>query len=876
VEYNRPAQVPTTLKTDGTSCNFSSPGPWVTTRRPTLSGKPRDPDGRTGAHLQIRTTKSSSTYYSWKTATNRKHNTVVNHRIPYDKRLPSGNYRWRMRSLDSHPQGTHSDWRQWCYFRVDVTSPTTPKVEIVGEKPSAGEPVTLRFTSSDKHSGLSGFWYGINEEVKRTSKSSSGTTTITFTTPSSGGRNWIYVWSRDKAGNYSNRAVFDFFSARFVEATPVAAWRLDGDGVDDSGQGHELQLGNGVAWEDDGGPPADRSLGFDGTGCVATEGPVVRTDAEYTVAAWVRVDEATTNHMILGQAGRAKSGFYFRYRSDGRWGLSLTSADAQGPTTASVVSAQPAVLGQWTHVVALVDPAARHMRLYVDGVPSAEREIPFIPWHAEGATYLGCAANQPGTTWYHHQGAIHHVGVWQGLLTEEQIEAAYAGELPAGVTGDWALRADGVDASPHARDITVPTTGVAWVDDQYGRQHSAMRLNGAEGSWAESTGPIVRTDQSFSVSAWAKLDNKDDFRTIASQGGTFTTTFNLNYQPFADRWQLSMSSHDDEDLSTVAWHIARSTSAPVIGEWYHLVGVYDRAANQLRLYVNGELQEGDTAGPATPWRAPGPLLVGTGGNTSGERSNRMVGTISDVKTYRGALTDDQVTDIHGNPAVEWLSQWSLDADGSDDVGDNALTVVGDELVDYEWVEDRDCFPLSALGLRLSGQAHAHTGGPVVVTDESFTVAAWVKLDSLGSGPQTILSQGGDTRAAFQLQATSDGRWRFVMPHQDDTTAGEVLAESAAGTATVEDWTHLAAVFDLARGEVRLYVDGEPVGTGTDVSSPWHGSGPFYIGVAGNAAGTVSEHTHGAVDYVTAWSSTLDPARIADLALPSSFGGLPCF
>jgi hypothetical protein len=191
VEYNRPAQVPTTLKTDGTSCNFSSPGPWVTTRRPTLSGKPRDPDGRTGAHLQIRTTKSSSTYYSWKTATNRKHNTVVNHRIPYDKRLPSGNYRWRMRSLDSHPNGTPSDWRQWCYFRVDVTSPTTPKVEIVGEKPSAGEPVTLRFTSSDKHSGLSGFWYGINEEVKRTSKSSSGTTTITFTTPSSGGRTWI-------------------------------------------------------------------------------------------------------------------------------------------------------------------------------------------------------------------------------------------------------------------------------------------------------------------------------------------------------------------------------------------------------------------------------------------------------------------------------------------------------------------------------------------------------------------------------------------------------------------------------------------------------------------------------------------------------------
>jgi hypothetical protein len=141
VEYNRPAQTPINLSTDGKGCATTSPGPWITTQRPTLSGKPRDPDGRTGAHLQVLTTKSSSAYYAWKTATNRKHNTVVNHRIPYDKRLPSGNYRWRMRSLDSHPNGTPSDWRQWCYFRVDVTSPTTPKVEIVGDPPAAGEEV---------------------------------------------------------------------------------------------------------------------------------------------------------------------------------------------------------------------------------------------------------------------------------------------------------------------------------------------------------------------------------------------------------------------------------------------------------------------------------------------------------------------------------------------------------------------------------------------------------------------------------------------------------------------------------------------------------------------------------------------------------------
>jgi hypothetical protein len=61
-----------------------------------------------------------------------------------------------------------------------------------------------------------------------------------------------------------------------------------------------------------------------------------------------------------------------------------------------------------------------------------------------------------------------------------------------------------------------------------------------------------------------------------------------------------------------------------------------------------------------------------------------------------------------------------------------------------------------------------------------------------------------------------------------------------------------------------------------VVSPWHGAGPFYIGAAGTAGGAATERVHGAVDTVTAWSSTLDPDRIADMAVPAPFGGGPCF
>jgi hypothetical protein len=312
----------------------------------------------------------------------------------------------------------------------------------------------------------------------------------------------------------------------------------------------------------------------------------------------------------------------------------------------------------------------------------------------------------------------------------------------------------------------------------------------------------------------------------------------------------------------------------VVGEWYHLVGVYDRAANQLRLYVNSELQ-GTATGPAQPWRAHGPLLVGTGGNTSGERSNRMVGTISDVTTYRGALTDKQVAGIFGNPAVEWLSWWELNGTGLDQVGDDGLTLVGTEGADYEWVEDQACRPWRALGLRMSGQAYARTDGPVVVTDESFTITAWVKLDSLSGGYQTVLSQGGSNRPGMLLQATPEGSWRFAMPQTDTSSTTLASAESATGSAEVAVWTHLAGVFDLEHGEVRLYVDGSLVDVDDTVESPWRATGPFYIGAAGLASGTASERVHGAVDAVTTWSSTLDPDRIINIAAPGVGSGGFC-
>lgn len=225
------------------------------------------------------------------------------------------------------------------------------------------------------------------------------------------------------------------------------------------------------------------------------------------------------------------------------------------------------------------------------------------------------------------------------------------------------------------------------------------------------------------------------------------------------------------------------------------------------------------------------------------------------------------------PEATPIARWPLIGHTNDVVGDHHLTLAGIEGVDYDWVEDLGCRPMSALWLTGSGQAYAETTGAVVTTDSSFSVAAWVMLDSLADDHQTVLSQGGRIRPAMFMQATPEGSWRFAVPNRNPRYPGPGAAATEPGSVPVGQWTHLAGVYDH-QGEVRLYVNGELAATGDAGASPWPAIGPFYVGVAGIARGTTSQPVHGAIDSVSAWSSTLHPDHIRAMGTGGGMG--PCF
>src|SRR5205823_2996118 len=140
------------------------------------------------------------------------------------------------------------------------------------------------------------------------------------------------------------------------------------------------------------------------------------------------------------------------------------------------------------------------------------------------------------------------------------------------------------------------------------------------------------------------------------------------------------------------------------------------------------------------------------------------------------------------------------------------------------------YALGGLGgaLLLDGAgAHAQSGRPVIRTDGSFTVMAWVRMSgSRGTG--TAVSQDGTEAPGFSLQySAARNRWAFTMAAAD--AAGSAVARAlSARPAAAGSWVHLAGVRDAAAGRIRLFVNGIHSGTAA-YSGAWHASGRFQVG-----------------------------------------------
>ncbi|MEV4316753.1 S8 family serine peptidase [Actinocrispum sp. NPDC049592] len=182
--------------------------------------------------------------------------------------------------------------------------------------------------------------------------------------------------------------------------------------------------------------------------------------------------------------------------------------------------------------------------------------------------------------------------------------------------------------------------GAGWTN---GVAAKAGWFDGSTGD-AATSGPVIRTDQSFTVAAWAYLTDRRPGAFLLGQDGNHASGFYLEYLNAGnggDRWSFSALSSDSGSADAMR---ATGSAFPPLNTWTFVAGVYDAQAHQMRLYVNGALA--GVRDNATLWRADGPFTIGSA--KFNDARGYMPRGVDDVRAYNVALSATAVRDLYSS------------------------------------------------------------------------------------------------------------------------------------------------------------------------------------------------------------------------------------
>ncbi|MFJ8581278.1 LamG-like jellyroll fold domain-containing protein [Micromonospora sp. NPDC093277] len=641
IDYNTVPNAPTNLTTDNsTLCTAGSGRLVLGTATPTLRATVSDADNAVKAHFEWWTASGSAAVGSYTSPTVAgKTPTVVAVTVPAGAFGNGAVAKWRVRAED----GTDSSaWSAFCEFQVDVTRPPIPTVTSSGF-PDNGESnavmganlaVTL---GPNGGSDVSYYDYSVNGDVTALNKKATpaaGTSPVNITVVPDRFVNWIHVRAVDKAGNRSEVATVVFYATE--PSGPVADWPLDDTGdrtvAEDIAGGHHATLAGGASWTEG---VTGGALNLDGaTGYATTTDLVPDTTRSFSVSAWVRLDRTTKNGAAISQPGSRGAAFLLYYSATyQRWEFKRMNADSDSATTIQAASTTTPVAGEWYHLIGVYDAPAQQLRLYVNGVLEGTTSYT-TPWNSSGPIQLGRSKWKGNFTDY-----------WPGDLDAERFydRVLLPGEIQQvpRLTGRWKLdetsgttAADSVGGHP----ATWSATGVTRTAGVSG---NAVQL--ADGVLS-TTAPAIRTDGSYTVTAWVRPGALTKNGIALSQDGGSVGGANLgwSWDAAAGTYRWSIRTPVGDSASAEVREAVDQFGVPTVGAWTFLAGVYDAQAHALRLYVDGEfVAETYFAGT---WQAGGAVRIGRG-RAGVTFDQYLTGAVDDVRTYAGPLSDQAIWDL---------------------------------------------------------------------------------------------------------------------------------------------------------------------------------------------------------------------------------------
>jgi RHS repeat-associated protein len=269
------------------------------------------------------------------------------------------------------------------------------------------------------------------------------------------------------------------------------------------------------------------------------------------------------------------------------------------------------------------------------------------------------------------------------------------------------------------------------------------------------------------------------------------------------------------------------------------------AAGQVTLTWNGGSETWSTPG-TYQWTAPLPpiSLASVTGYTYDPMGNMTSETVHDDNTSLIPSGWWPLNAPAGTPSGSSSESYAPDQSGN---GNTGIFSAG-----ASWA--------SGGGVALDGNTGAvTTSGPAVSTTSSFTVSAWVNVNTMPTGNWAVAAQDGSNVSGFALGYWSGSGWTFRFANSDVQNAS--FTSTTGPAAQPGTWTHLVGVYNAVTNTGSLYINGTL--SGSFAITPWSANGPFTIG-SDEWNGQPADNLDGSIANVQAYPYALSASQVSQL------------
>ena len=666
-----------------------------------------------------------------------------------------------------------------------------------------------------------------------------------------------------------------------TDTSLIGHWKLDETSgttaADSSGNGNDGTMTGGLdAGTDSVTGKINTALNFDGDDEINISNSNILEPTLFTVAAWVRpvdVDSPLETQGIYKGAGGNGNDVSHRMIANNNVAGRVEFRCDNNASGAHLVTVNGVLSDNtWTHLAMTWD--GTQITGYVDGISVGSDAVgPGCGYTNSDGAQIGDA---PGTQQFN--GDIDDVRLYDRALSAAEIGALAAAceegnmiynddhmvpqycaggdtwtamgpvrdGIDSGLVGHWEMEdaSGGAVDSINSNNASEAGSGTYTyqVDGKIGNaiqlnQDPNPLLNAGNASELRITGAIT-------VAGWLKKNTASSVYLVSKRGGVPNRGYRLEIRS-AGEANFSISP-DGTNLEESGW----STTATSVGEWHHVVGVYE-PSTRVAVYIDGVLESENTTSISPSIHNSTQDFIISGWTNGG--GSTIDGSVDDIRVYDRAISEAEIMALYelgnNNPSSLDL-YWKLDELSGTTAVDSSGKGINGTLNNFDTPPAWTSAGIVGGSLLFDGtDDYIDSSVSADFSAGGYTLSSWVKTTTTSDG-----------RIFSKLSSASNQKWLMYMPGLDRVECGlsdGAVQESFLTGASVNDgqWHHIACVVDTSN--IQVYVDGVAGTSGTHDNTLITNGANWEIGRNNSDL----EHFNGHMDEVRVYAHALSPTEI---------------